>query len=199
MLGRDLEALIQRAREYKKEYGDSFVSVEHLVLGFAEDRRFGRQLFKDFQISLNNLKSALQAIRGRQNVIDQGSFFVSSFIMIIIMICLIVYCWLSCFMFHKLLPMIFCLDLASVFISFCSCHGFLHSFFFSSIRCEVALFSVALGSLYMFCLWNSISASYTSFLHLLVSLTTLFKWYRIPHPKPSLLSFIMWNSNLLPY
>ncbi|KAG6527786.1 hypothetical protein ZIOFF_009915 [Zingiber officinale] len=74
MLGRDLEALIQRAREYKKEYGDSFVSVEHLVLGFAEDRRFGKQLFKDFQISLNNLKSALQAIRGRQNVIDQGKF-----------------------------------------------------------------------------------------------------------------------------
>lgn len=74
MLGRDLEALIQRAREYKKEYGDSFVSVEHLVLGFAEDRRFGKQLFKEFQISLNNLKSALQAIRGRQNVIDQGSF-----------------------------------------------------------------------------------------------------------------------------
>ncbi|KAG6523942.1 hypothetical protein ZIOFF_013830 [Zingiber officinale] len=73
MLGRDLEALIQRAREYKKEYGDSFVSVEHLVLGFAEDRRFGKQLFKDFQISLNNLKSALQAIRGRQNVIDQAS------------------------------------------------------------------------------------------------------------------------------
>ncbi|KAJ6753086.1 ATP-DEPENDENT CLP PROTEASE [Salix koriyanagi] len=42
MLGRDLEALIQRAREYKKEYGDSFVSVEHL-----------------------------NPLRGRQSVIDQ--------------------------------------------------------------------------------------------------------------------------------
>uniref|UniRef100_A0ACD5W625 Uncharacterized protein n=1 Tax=Avena sativa TaxID=4498 RepID=A0ACD5W625_AVESA len=51
MLGRDLEALIQRARDFKKEYGDSFVSVEHLVLGFADDKRFGRQLFKDFQIT----------------------------------------------------------------------------------------------------------------------------------------------------
>lgn len=74
MLGRNLEALILRAREYKKQYGDSFVSVEHLVLGFAEDPRFGKQVLKDFQISLNTLKSALQAIRGRQNVIDQGSF-----------------------------------------------------------------------------------------------------------------------------
>lgn len=72
MLGRDLEALIQRARDYKKEYGDSFVSVEHLVLGFAQDNRFGKQLFKDFQISLNTLRNALQAIRGNQNVIDQG-------------------------------------------------------------------------------------------------------------------------------
>lgn len=72
MLGRDLEALIQRARDYKKEYGDSFVSVEHLVLGFAQDNRFGKQLFKDFQISLNTLRNAVQAIRGNQNVIDQG-------------------------------------------------------------------------------------------------------------------------------
>ena len=72
MLGRDLEALIQRAREYKKEYGDSFVSVEHLVLGFTQDQRFGRQLFRDFQISQQALKSAIESIRGRQSVIDQG-------------------------------------------------------------------------------------------------------------------------------
>ncbi|KAK9090780.1 hypothetical protein Sjap_023957 [Stephania japonica] len=71
MLGKDLEALIQRSREYKKEYGDSYVSVEHLVLGFAEDKRFGKQLFKDFQISLKSLKNSIQAIRGRQTVIDQ--------------------------------------------------------------------------------------------------------------------------------
>lgn len=73
MLGRDLEALVQRAREYKKEYGDSFVSVEHLVLGFLQDNRFGKQLFKDFQISLKTLTNAIQAIRGSQTVIDQGT------------------------------------------------------------------------------------------------------------------------------
>ncbi|MBA0871947.1 hypothetical protein Goshw_002898 [Gossypium schwendimanii] len=71
MLGRDLEALIQRAREYKKDYGDSFVSVEHLVLGFTQDQRFGKQLFTDFQISNQSLKSAVESIRGRQSVIDQ--------------------------------------------------------------------------------------------------------------------------------
>ncbi|GER30714.1 chaperone protein clpB [Striga asiatica] len=71
MLGRDLEGLIQRARSFKKEFGDSFVSVEHLVLGFASDARFGKQLFKDFQLSLKTLKDAIQAIRGHQKVIDQ--------------------------------------------------------------------------------------------------------------------------------
>ncbi|WJX65682.1 Chaperone protein ClpB3, chloroplastic [Trifolium repens] len=71
MLGRDLEALIQRARDFKKEYGDSFVSVEHLVLGFAQDRRFGKILFRDFQISEQSLKTAIESVRGRQSVIDQ--------------------------------------------------------------------------------------------------------------------------------
>lgn len=71
MLGRELEGLMQRARDYKKEYGDSFVSVEHLVLGFIQDKRFGKQLFNDFQISLKTLKTAIESIRGRQNVIDQ--------------------------------------------------------------------------------------------------------------------------------
>lgn len=82
MLGRDLEALIQRARDYKKEYGDSFVSVEHLVLGFTQDQRFGKQLLRDFQISQQALKSAIESIRGRQSVIDQGSAFSSCFFII---------------------------------------------------------------------------------------------------------------------
>lgn len=73
MLGRELEGLIQRAREYKKEFGDSFVSVEHLVLGFAQDNRFGKQLFKEFQLSLKSVKDATQSIRGRQTVTDQGN------------------------------------------------------------------------------------------------------------------------------
>ncbi|XP_074301643.1 chaperone protein ClpB3, chloroplastic-like [Silene latifolia] len=71
MLGRDLEALIQRARDYMKEYKDSFVSVEHLVLGFAQDKRFGKQLFSDFRISEKAISSAIKAVRGRQSVIDQ--------------------------------------------------------------------------------------------------------------------------------
>ncbi|KAF8090166.1 hypothetical protein N665_0483s0008 [Sinapis alba] len=71
MLGRDLEGLFERARQYKKDLRDSYVSVEHLVLAFAQDKRFGKQLFKDFQISEKSLKSAIESIRGKQSVIDQ--------------------------------------------------------------------------------------------------------------------------------
>ncbi|KAM7271173.1 hypothetical protein ACFE04_030387 [Oxalis oulophora] len=60
-----------RAREYKKEYGDSFNSVEHLVLGFEEDVRFGKQLFMDLQITLQHLKSVVEAINRHQSVMEQ--------------------------------------------------------------------------------------------------------------------------------
>ncbi|KAH7851895.1 hypothetical protein Vadar_018060 [Vaccinium darrowii] len=73
VIGRDFEAVLRRARDYKKDYGDSFVSVEHLVLGFTEDKRFGKQLFNDFNISLNTLRNAIQAIRGRQQANDQDA------------------------------------------------------------------------------------------------------------------------------
>ncbi|KFK25789.1 hypothetical protein AALP_AA8G160600 [Arabis alpina] len=71
MLGRDLEGLFQRARQFKKDLKDSYVSVEHLVLGFVEDKRFGKQLFREFQISEKSLKTAIESIRGKQSVIDQ--------------------------------------------------------------------------------------------------------------------------------
>ncbi|KAK4801383.1 hypothetical protein SAY86_021870 [Trapa natans] len=71
MLGCDLEGLLGRASEYKKVYGDSFVSVEHLILSFSHDQRFGQRLFKEFQISLQALKSAIEAIRGSQSVVDR--------------------------------------------------------------------------------------------------------------------------------
>ncbi|XP_076959838.1 chaperone protein ClpB2, chloroplastic-like [Bidens hawaiensis] len=71
-LGRDLESLMQRARDYKKEYGDSFVSVEHLVLGFVQDNRFGQQLLKEFKISLKTIRNAIESVRGRQTSIRHG-------------------------------------------------------------------------------------------------------------------------------
>ncbi len=71
-LGRSLDSLMDRAEEYRKQYGDDFISVEHLLLGFAKDDRFGRGLFTEFKLDEAKLKSAIDQIRGSQKVTDQN-------------------------------------------------------------------------------------------------------------------------------
>lgn len=71
-LGPNLISLLDAARKYKKEMGDSFVSVEHLLLAFAHDKRFGQQLFLNLQMNEKSLREAIQAIRGSQKVVDQN-------------------------------------------------------------------------------------------------------------------------------
>ena len=38
-LGRSLDSLLDRAEKYRKEFGDEYISVEHLILGFVKDDR----------------------------------------------------------------------------------------------------------------------------------------------------------------
>nr|XP_043606052.1 chaperone protein ClpB4, mitochondrial [Erigeron canadensis] len=71
-LGPHLNTLLENARKFKKEMGDDFVSVEHLVLAFLSDKRFGKQLFTNLQLSEQSLKEAVQAVRGNQKVTDQN-------------------------------------------------------------------------------------------------------------------------------
>ncbi|KAM7485711.1 hypothetical protein LguiA_001720 [Lonicera macranthoides] len=47
VIGRELATLLQRAMEWKEEYGDFLVSTEHLLLGFNLDNRVGKQLYKE--------------------------------------------------------------------------------------------------------------------------------------------------------
>ncbi|KAL8475237.1 hypothetical protein ACS0TY_031588 [Phlomoides rotata] len=72
IVGSHLNSLMDNARKLKKEMGDSFLSVEHLVLAFPLDKRFGEQLFKNLQLSEKALKDAVQAVRGSQRVTDQN-------------------------------------------------------------------------------------------------------------------------------
>ncbi|XP_021739501.1 chaperone protein ClpB4, mitochondrial-like [Chenopodium quinoa] len=72
ILGTNLGSLLDRARKHKKEMGDDFVSVEHLVLAFYSDPRFGKQLFQNFNLSEKDLKESIQAVRGSQKVTDQN-------------------------------------------------------------------------------------------------------------------------------
>ncbi|NES94036.1 MAG: ATP-dependent chaperone ClpB [Desertifilum sp. SIO1I2] len=71
-LGRSLDALLDRAEAYRKEYGDDFISIEHLVLAFCKDDRFGKSLYQEFKLDESKLKNIISQIRGSQKVTDQN-------------------------------------------------------------------------------------------------------------------------------
>ncbi|XP_021607240.1 chaperone protein ClpB4, mitochondrial [Manihot esculenta] len=72
IMGPYLGVLLDNARKHKKEMGDDFVSVEHFVLAFHLDKRFGQQLLRSLQLSEKDMRDAIQAVRGSQRVIDQN-------------------------------------------------------------------------------------------------------------------------------
>ena len=71
-LGRSLDSLLDRAEKYRKEFGDEYISVEHLILGFLKDDRFGKALFSDLGLNEKQLKTLIKEIRGNQKVTDQN-------------------------------------------------------------------------------------------------------------------------------
>ena len=71
-LGNALSTLLDRADGYRQNYEDDYISIEHLVLGYAQDKRFGQDLFKAFDINEKILKQAIEQIRGNQKVTDQN-------------------------------------------------------------------------------------------------------------------------------
>ncbi|QIZ70017.1 ATP-dependent chaperone ClpB [Oxynema aestuarii] len=71
-LGRSLDTLLDRADEYRKAYKDEYISIEHLVLGFLKDDRFGKALYQEFQLDEQKLKTTIAQVRGSQKVTDQN-------------------------------------------------------------------------------------------------------------------------------
>lgn len=71
-LGRSLDTLLDRADGYRKEFQDEFISIEHLLLAYARDDRFGKGLFQEFKLNEAKLKDIIKQIRGNQKVTDQN-------------------------------------------------------------------------------------------------------------------------------
>ncbi|PNW86539.1 hypothetical protein CHLRE_02g090850v5 [Chlamydomonas reinhardtii] len=71
VLGRNLEALVNRSMELQAKWGDQFVSIEHLVAAMAEDGRFGESLFKAEGLTKDKLDAAIKDVRGTNKVVDQ--------------------------------------------------------------------------------------------------------------------------------
>ncbi len=71
-LGRSLDSLFDRAENYRKTFEDEYISIEHLLLAFAKDDRFGKALYKEFGLTEEKLKTLIEDIRGSQKVTDQN-------------------------------------------------------------------------------------------------------------------------------
>ncbi|KAK0572161.1 hypothetical protein LWI29_027039 [Acer saccharum] len=71
IIGPHLSSLLDNARKFKKLMGDDFVSVEHLLLAFHSDKRFGKKLFKNRKLTEEDLMVAIKAVRGHQRGADQ--------------------------------------------------------------------------------------------------------------------------------
>ncbi|MEO0488344.1 MAG: ATP-dependent chaperone ClpB [Cyanobacteria bacterium J06659_2] len=71
-LGRSLDTLLDRADALRKEYEDDYISIEHLILAYVNDDRFGKTLFQAFNLTETKLRDAIQEIRGNQKVTDKN-------------------------------------------------------------------------------------------------------------------------------
>ena len=70
--GNQLEALLADARKQVGEWGDSFVSVEHLLLALARDSRFGQGFLRGFGVDHAKLAAAAREVRGSQRADSQN-------------------------------------------------------------------------------------------------------------------------------
>ena len=71
-LGRALNSALDRAEQQRNSFGDSYISIEHLLLALSEDDRCGRQLLSQVGLNSETLKEAITTVRGNQTVTDQN-------------------------------------------------------------------------------------------------------------------------------
>ncbi|PZO42404.1 MAG: ATP-dependent chaperone ClpB [Pseudanabaena frigida] len=70
-LGKNLDTLLDRAEKERKSFGDDFISIEHILLPYCKDDRFGKPLYQEMGLDEAKLRSIIQEVRGKQKVTDQ--------------------------------------------------------------------------------------------------------------------------------
>ena len=71
-LGKNLDTLLDRAEKERKSFGDDFISIEHILLPYCKDDRFGKPLYQEMGIDEAKLRNIIQEVRGKQKVTDQS-------------------------------------------------------------------------------------------------------------------------------
>jgi ATP-dependent Clp protease ATP-binding subunit ClpB len=72
-LGSDANQALIKAQSYLKEFGDEFVSVEHVLLGLLDGKRGVATLLKDAGLNDKDLKKAIKELRGDSKVTSQSA------------------------------------------------------------------------------------------------------------------------------
>ena len=71
-LGRGLDILLDKAEAARQNLEDKFISVEHLLIAFAEDDRVGRRIMRSLNTDVSKIQAAIKSVRGNQKVVDQN-------------------------------------------------------------------------------------------------------------------------------
>eukprot|EP00375_Theileria_parva_P001138 XP_763809.1 hypothetical protein [Theileria parva strain Muguga] len=74
ILGRILENVLNISKRYKSEFGDKYISVDHLLLGLAaEDTKFFRPYLTRNKVTLEKLKDSVLSIRGKRKITSRNT------------------------------------------------------------------------------------------------------------------------------
>ena len=71
-LGPSLDRMLDRAEDCRASWSDNFISIEHILMGFAEDARIGKKSLRSFGIDAQDLEQAIKSVRGSQKVTKQN-------------------------------------------------------------------------------------------------------------------------------
>ncbi len=71
-LGPSLDRMLDRAEACRTSWGDNFISIEHILMGFAEDARIGKKTLRSFNFDPQDLEQVIKSIRGSQKVTKQN-------------------------------------------------------------------------------------------------------------------------------
>ncbi len=72
-LSNDTNQVLLKAQSYLKEFGDEFVSVEHILLALLDGKHQIANLLKDAGVTEKELKAAVKELRGGQKVNSQSA------------------------------------------------------------------------------------------------------------------------------
>ena len=71
-LGPSLDRMLDRAEACRTSWDDNFISIEHILMGFAEDARIGKKTLRSFDIDSQELETTIKLVRGSQKVTKQN-------------------------------------------------------------------------------------------------------------------------------